>query len=453
MRLEYIPDSELEKLPRVTSEVIIRDKRFHPEGLFSEQIFGPVQSYKCWCKHRDPNIAPGQRCPKCGILITSSSMRRSQFAVIEVERLINPVSIELINFAGTNLKQIVSKILNMRLVVYKPRNPNDDIQLIPLDPRTFEVDKEALQKLGEEHPPKDRILYGLDAIYELVCDICEKNKGKSLILNRLRQMIVNNNFFTRFVVVIPPDLRPCAITSNEIFPGTLNRLYQSILVKTKKDITLVGPLKHLYECRLQQLANQLNKFVFEAGKKTGLIRYNMSGKRVDFSGRAVITVDPEIPLSHVKVSRLILLQLWKLEIARRLLDEGKFVTFKMAFDYLQQLYDQGQIPDDIAKIIDEVATDQFVIVNRQPTLHRGSMFAAKVLPRDGYVIGLHPLVCPPLNADFDGDTCLCELVSKIRIFTKSSHMTRIKIKDLYTKVVRLGSLTTRHRLNLPNHKS
>ena len=433
MKLEYIPDSELDKLPRVTSEVIIRNKRFHPEGLFSEQIFGPVQSYKCWCKQRDPSIGPGQRCPKCGILITTSSMRRSQFAVIEVERLINPVAIELINFAGKNLKQIVSKILNMRLVVYKPptnNNSDKSIHLVPLDPRTFEIDKDTLRSLGEENPPKDRILYGLDAIYELVCDICEKNKGKSLILNRLRQMIIDNEFFTRFVVVIPPDLRPCAIAGNEIFPGTLNRLYQSILVKAKKDITLVGPLKHLYECRLQQLANQLNKFVFEAGKKTGLIRHNMSGKRVDFSGRAVITVDPEIPLSHVKVSRLILLQLWKLEIARRLLDEGRFVTFKMAFDYLQQIYDQGEIPDDIAKIIDEVATDQFVIINRQPTLHRGSMFAVKVLPRDGYVIGLHPLVCPPTNADFDGDSCLCRLDIRFRIFPKSCRTNRIKIKTL-----------------------
>lgn len=411
LELSYIPDSELEKLPVVTSKNVVERNRFHREGLFSEQIFGPVKDYKCWCK--DTPAAYGQVCPTCGIKIASSSLRRTTFATIKVERLINPVAIEILTFSNKRLVTIINKILNMKIAYYNDPD-NKRVGFVPLNAMTHTPDVKQtadIFKCDVTEIDDRKFIYGLDAIFELACIACDtniKHGNKSLILNKLHSMIVNNDFFTKYIVVIPPDLRPAMIDKNgnkNVSMDTLNKLYLTVLLMTDTDMNISGTMKHILECKIQQTANQINKFVFEnIGKKSGMMRNKMSGKRIDFSGRGVITVDPEIPLGKIKVSRLILLQLWKLEIARVLMNRGEFVTFKMAFDKLQEYYEQYYIPDYIKEIIDDVASDKFIIFNRQPTLHRGGLFSSKIIPIDEYVISINPLICDPLNADFDGDT-------------------------------------------------
>lgn len=407
MRLRYIPDSELEKLPVIKSKVVLTRNKFHPEGLFSEQIFGPINDYQCWCGNNG-ELNRGQRCPRCGIKITSSIERRNTFATIKVDRLINPIAIEIITFSNKKMTTIINKILSLQIAYYSDGKRKG---FIPLEKTDYSLDKHYVARLFKCTPDEideKYVIYGLDAIFELACQMCDANKlngNKSLSLNKLNEMIINDEFFTKYILVIPPDLRPAMKVNKQIQLDMLNKLYLSILLMLDTEIVVNGPMKHLFECKIQQAANQINKFVFEnVGKKSGLIRNKMSGKRIDFSGRSVITVDPEIPFSHIKVSRLILLQLWKLEIARILMERGDYVTFKMAFDELQRMYEEYSIPDDIKEIIDKVASDQFVIFNRQPTLHKGGMFAAKVIPSDSYTIGISPLVCFPLNADFDGDS-------------------------------------------------
>ena len=410
MKLRFIPDSDLEKLPKVTSDSILKKGKFDPEGLFSEQIFGPVHSYQCWCSVTSASL--GQRCRKCGVELIHSSARRKRFAVIDVGRVINPVAMELLLY-NRKLSQIISKILNMRLCIYMH---NGVPHITSLHPHTFEIDEDLLRsEIKISEIKYENFKYGLDAIFELACYICDSDiTKKSLYLQYLKGLIVNNHFFTKYVVVIPPDFRPVIVSKKQIHTDKLNRLYLSLLLMLNKEITLTGLTKYVFECKIQQICNQINKFIFEnVGKKSGILRNKMAGKRIDFSARAVATVNPEIPITHIKVSRLILLQLWKLEIARELIKRGEFVTFKMAFDYIQRIYEEYNIPEYLKEIIDEVATNQFVILNRQPTLHRGGMFAFKVIPQDANVISTNPLICDSLNLDFDGDTVLCDVEMKI----------------------------------------
>jgi len=409
MRFEYIPDDELQNLPEVKTATIKKGKFFHPEGLFSEQIFGPVKSNKCQCKITTATI--NQVCPKCGVKITSSSMRRTQFAVIKVDRLINPVAMEIIN-TSPKLKQLVNKILNLKAAVYI--DEDDKFTLLSLDPKTLEItNKDQVKNFSE-----DRVFFGLDAIFEIACRIVSDGKQlttKSRLLKYLKSLIQKDWFFTKYVVVIPPDLRPVLISNGEIHLDEINKLYLSILMMVEKKPILAGDIfKHSYECKLQLLANQLSTYVFDAlSGKEGLIRGKMSGKRIDYSGRSVIVVNPELPITHIGVSRLILLQLFKLEIAKELIKQGKFISFKMAFDYLQKMFDEMKLDIDTKNYIDKIATDRFIIFNRQPTLHKGSMFAAQIQPTDGNVIELNPLHCPPLNADFDGDSVFGDVTLQV----------------------------------------
>lgn len=400
MKFVYITDDELKDYPKVTTAALKKGKFFHPDGLFSEQIFGPIKSNKCQCKVT--TAVTGQTCPKCGVKITSSSMRRTQFAVIEVPtKLVNPVVMEIF-FSSPKLKQIVNKVLNLRSAVYVNGN---DFTLLPLDSKTFEiVNKENIENFSE-----DNVFYGLDALYEIACRIVsdKKQTSKSKLLGFLKDMIEKEWFFTKYIVVIPPDLRPALITQKVVrVNDDINSIYLSILLMLEKKPLLAGDIfKHKFECELQLLANQLNTDVFKAlSGKEGLIRGKMSGKRIDYSARSVIVINPNLPITHIGVSRLILLQLFKLEIAKELIKEGKFISFKTAFDYLQKQFDEMKIDVDVRYHIDRIATDRFIIFNRQPTLHKGSMFAAKIKPTDGNVIELSPLHCPPLNADFDGDS-------------------------------------------------
>ncbi len=375
MKLELITD--FSGLPEVKTSKIWLNNKFHPEGLFSEQIFGPVRSYQCQCK--ETITVAGQICPRCGVKVTSSSMRRQQFAKIKLGRFIHPVLWLMIQSHKT-LKTVSNEFIKFRKYL------SEELKVETFDPDNIPVTG----------------YLGLDAVQKFFEVYGEKEKGKSRIIDYLYDAIKNNYFFVDSIIVIPPDLRP--ILENDVM-DELNKLYISLLdykEKSESIQTYFGKLR--YEVEIQQLTGVVTQSVLERlGSKTGLLRNKLEGKRIDFSGRGVISVDPTNPITHCKVSRYILLELYKLDIAKILLKQKKFVTFKGALDYLQEQIDNEEINSDTKKLLDEVATNDVIILNRQPTLHRGSMVAFRVIPDDSFTIKINPLVCTAFNADFDGD--------------------------------------------------
>jgi len=383
MKLELI--SNFDNLPEVTTNKIFQNSKFHPDGLFSEQIFGPVKSYQCQCKVTTAQV--GQKCPTCGVTITSSALRRKQYAKIKVGRFIHPV-IWLLLSSNKSLKTISNSFLNFETYLTK------DLKI----------------KSIEKDVPTDGYM-GLDAIYnffKVMTQVNEKSKQKerkSKIASYIYKTIQDNTFFVDSIIVIPPDLRPIIANKRESIMDEINKLYVSLLDykdKGKEIQTYYGRLR--FEAEVQKLVENITTVTLgKMGSKSGILRSKIEGKRVDFSGRAVINVDPQLPITHCKVSRYILLELFKLDIAHVLLKKRQFITFKAALDYVQEQIDNEEIIPSTKEILDKLATNKLVILNRQPTLHKGSMISFRVIPTDSFTIGINPLVCPAFNADFDGD--------------------------------------------------
>lgn len=379
MKLEIIDTKKL-NLPEVTSSRIFTSgKKFHPEGLFSEQIFGPVNSYQCWCKN--VSAPTEETCKTCGIKITSSILRRQQFAKIVIPQIIHPLIWQLLQ----SIKSIA--------------NPVNDLLLL----KKAITLKGELIEIKDEIPDPKEALISYDGIEFFIKQLINKGKDKSEILRYLDKTFMEGIFFTENIIVVPPDLRP--ISKDGLILDDINNLYMSILDYKNKDTNLKTYISILqYRERIQQLVAQISNYVLERlGKKSGLLRSKLEGKRVDFSGRAVISVDPLIPITHCKVSRFILLRLWQLDIANVFFKQKRFLTFKASIDFIEEQLNTRKMDENTIKILDQLATNQIVILNRQPTLHKGSMVSFRVIPDEGYVIKLNPLVCESFNADFDGD--------------------------------------------------
>ena len=384
MKLSIIQKSEIESLPNVTSAAI-KKKNFEPTGLFSEQIFGPLKTNKCWCK--TSKTPEGQVCPTCGIKITSSNMRRTTFAKIPVTRVIHPVALEIL-LSFIKIKKLIDKILSAKYGIVID-NVTGEIKLVKSDLQNYDIIDENVK-------------LGLDAIYEMAKYLVKKSSNIRL-MTLMKEIIEQDEFFVDYVIVIPPAYRPISVNSAVPILDDINKLYLSIL-GLKKPILPNYRSSSLYEIQIQRVTLSLHKYVFDSiGKKEGLLRGSMASKRIDFSGRAVIVPESTVALTQAKIPRLILLQLWELEIISELLKRKKFVSFRYAYNYLQDMYISQHIDEEIGSIIDEITTGKIIILNRQPTLHRGSMLAFEVVPSPEFTIGISPLVCDPFNADFDGD--------------------------------------------------
>ena len=384
MKLSIIQKSEIDVLPVVTSAAI-KKKNFEPTGLFSEQIFGPLKTNKCWCKAN--KVPEGQVCPSCGIKITSSNMRRNTFAKIPVSRVVHPVALEIL-LSFTKIKKLVDKILSAKFGVFV--DETGEIKLVKSDLQNYDIIDPSIK-------------LGLEAIYEVAKYLVNKSSSSIHLMNLMKDIIEQDEFFVDYIIVTPPAYRPISVNSAVPILDDINKLYISILGLKKPILTNYRSMS-LYEIQIQRVALSLHKYVFDSiGKKEGLLRGSMASKRIDFSGRAVIVPESTMTLIQAKIPRLILLQLWELEIISELLKRKKFVSFRYAYNYLQDMYNAHHVDDEIESIIDEITTGKIVILNRQPTLHRGSMIAFEVVPSSEYTIGISPLVCDPFNADFDGD--------------------------------------------------
>ena len=428
----------------VTKPETINYRTFKPErdGLFCARIFGPIADWECLCgkykrmKHR------GVICDKCGVEVTLSRVRRERLGHIE---LASPCS-HVWFFKG--LPSRIGYLLDITLrelerVLYFEAfvvvDPGEGLEL-----RAGEViSDERKRQLDQDAPGQFIALMGAEGIKELLkkvdveslsLEIREKMKTEASQQKKLKfakRLRVVESFrksgnkpewmILDVMPVIPPELRPLVpLDGGRFATSDLNDLYRRVINRNnrlKKLIELHAPdvIVRNEKRMLQEAVDAL----FDNGRrgrvlrgannrplkslsdtlkgKQGRFRQNLLGKRVDYSGRSVIVVGPELKLHQCGLPKKMALELFKPFIYHRLEQRGHCTTIKQAKELVEQ---QDPVVWDI---LEEVIKDHPILLNRAPTLHRLGIQAFEPVLVEGKAIRIHPLVCTAFNADFDGD--------------------------------------------------
>ena len=421
----------------------INYRTFKPErdGLFCAKIFGPVKDYECNCgkykrmKHR------GVVCEKCGVEVIQSKVRRERLGHIE---LATPVAhIWFLRSLPSRIGTILDLPLkNVEKVLYSE-------SYIVLDPGGSDLEEkqvlseeeyyEALQKFGGAFTAvmggeaMIELLKKLD-VDKLVKELREEMKETKSVANRKKvskrlsvlegfQKSGNKPYWMMLDVipVIPPDLRPLVpLEGGRFATSDLNDLYRRVINRNNRlkrllklnapDIIIRNEKRMLQEAVDALFDNGRRGKVFTGPNrrplrslsdmlkgKQGRFRQNLLGKRVDYSGRSVIVVGPELKLHQCGLPKIMALELFKPFIFNKLEEKGYATTIKEAKKLVD---DQDPVVWDI---LDEVTSEHPVLLNRAPTLHRLGIQAFEPVLTEGKAIQLHPLVCTAFNADFDGD--------------------------------------------------
>ena len=419
----------------------INYRTFRPEqdGLFCEAIFGPQKDWECACGKYKRIKHKGVVCDRCGVEITRKEVRRERMGYIQ---LAAPVS-HIWFFKG--LPSRIGLILDMshrdlEKVLYFE-------SYIVLDPKDSPLEKKQLLTENEYNSYKEdyefRAEMGAAAVKELLAEIdleteivslrkeLEETKSKQKekkFIKRLKLLTAIQKSGNRpewtildVIPVIPPELRPLVpLDGGRFATSDLNDLYRRVINRNNR-------LKRLTELRapeviirnekrmLQESVDALldngrhGRIVRGPGNrplkslsdmlkgKPGRFRQNLLGKRVDYSGRSVIVVGPELRIDQCGLPRKMALELFKPFIIRRLQEKGYATTIKSAKKMAEKA------TSEVWEVLEEVTAEHPIILNRAPTLHRLGIQAFQPILVEGKAITIHPLVCKAFNADFDGD--------------------------------------------------
>ncbi len=427
----------------VTKPETINYRTFKPErdGLFCAKIFGPVTDWECLCgkykrmKHR------GVICDKCGVEVTQAKVRRERMGHIT---LATPVS-HVWFFKG--LPSRIGHLLDITLrdlerilyfeayVVIEPGEGD-------FKPNQLLTD-EQYQKSRQECGAKFRAQMGAEAIKELLkrievetlsSELRVKMRSETSVQKKLKfakRLKVVDSFrkstnkpewmILDVVPVIPPELRPLVpLDGGRFATSDLNDLYRRVINRNNRlkklmelkapDVIIRNEKRMLQEAvdalfdngrrgRVLRGANNrpLKSLSDTLKGKQGRFRQNLLGKRVDYSGRSVIVVGPELKLQQCGLPKKMALELFKPFIYNKLESRGLAATIKQAKEMVEQ--HQPEVWD----ILEEVIHEHPVLLNRAPTLHRLGIQAFEPVLVEGKAIRIHPLVCTAFNADFDGD--------------------------------------------------
>jgi DNA-directed RNA polymerase subunit beta' len=426
----------------VTKPETINYRSFKPErdGLFCEKIFGPVRNWECNCGKYKRIRYRGVVCDRCGVEVTHSKVRRERMGHIELavpivhiwflKSVPSHVSY-LLGLANTVLERIV---YYESYVVIDPGNTNlrrgmllSEDEFIELE----EQDKQFVAKMGGEAVLE--MLATLD-LEELAIDLRSKIKLESSEQRRqehlkrlriaeafLRSGNKPENMVLRVLPVLPPDLRPLVpLEGGRFATSDLNDLYRRVINRNNRlkklieikapDVILRNEMRMLQEAVDTLFDNGRRTFSVKGeGKrplkslsdllkgKQGRFRQNLLGKRVDYSGRSVIVVGPELKIHQCGLPKMMALELFKPFVIQKLEEKGLVQTVKSAKKFVEK--ERPEVWD----ILEEVIKDHPVLLNRAPTLHRLGIQAFFPVLVEGKAIRLHPLVCTAFNADFDGD--------------------------------------------------
>lgn len=416
-----------------------RTSKPEPGGLFDERIFGPTRDYQCACGKKQ-TVKKGQICPKCGIEITESKVRRERMGHINLEApvvhtwyLKNSPS-RLAILLGIKAKQLEEVVYHASYIVTDPG------QNTPLAKKQI-LSEQDYSLLVEEYGSRFTALTGAEAVKKLLQDLDLDKEVKNLrkrlktsskqkrdrIIKRLDVVEAFNQSDNKpewmvmdVIPVIPPDLRPMVPLDGGRFATTdLNDLYRRILnrnnrLKKQKEQMAPRLITKNEKRMLQEAVDALfdnakrgKKAAVERNRhlkslsdllrgKQGRFRQNLLGKRVDYSGRSVIIVGPDLEMYQCGIPREMAITLFKPFILRELQ-----LTHGAEKKNANAKYERRD--DDTWRALEKVVREHPVLLNRAPTLHRLGIQAFEVKLIDGKAIRLHPLVTPAFNADFDGD--------------------------------------------------
>ena len=445
----------------VTQPETINYRTYKPEmgGLFCERIFGPVKDWECHCGKYKRIRYKGIICDRCGVEVTEKKVRRERMGHIELvvpvahiwyfRSLPNKIGYLL----GLSTKKLDQIIYYERYAVINPGIKGDDgisyLDFLTEDEYLDIIDKLPAdnQKLDDNDPNKFIAKMGADALEMLLArtqlddlafslrhqadtDTSQQRKAEALkrlkvvesfrdarnrIENRPEWMVI------KMVPVIPPELRPLVpLDGGRFATSDLNDLYRRVIIRNnrlKRLIDIKAPEVILRnEKRMLQEAvdslfdnsrkvnavrsdgNRALKSLSDMLKgKQGRFRQNLLGKRVDYSGRSVIVVGPELKMHECGLPKDMAAELFKPFIIRKLIERGIVKTVKSA----KKIVDRKD--PVVWDILENVLKGHPVMLNRAPTLHRLGIQAFQPKLIEGKAIQLHPLVCTAFNADFDGD--------------------------------------------------
>ncbi|HVO72879.1 MAG TPA: DNA-directed RNA polymerase subunit beta' [Ignavibacteriaceae bacterium] len=442
----------------VTKPETINYRSFRPEkdGLFCEKIFGPTRDWECFCGKYKRIRYKGIICDRCGVEVTQKSVRRERMGHIGLAVPVVHIWFfraqpsKIGNIIGISLKELEKVIYYESYVVINPGPTGlSRLDLISED-QYFEVLNSVPagnEKLEDSDPKKFIAKIGGDAVKEILKntdietlsrDLRDQLKEetsqqkKSDLLKRLRVVesfkekegkVPNKPewMVLNYVPVIPPELRPLVpLEGGRFATSDLNDLYRRVIIRNnrlKRLIDIKAPEVILRnEKRMLQEAvdalfdnsrrgsavrsdnNRPLKSLSDMLKgKQGRFRQNLLGKRVDYSGRSVIVVGPEVKLHQCGLPKDMAVELFKPFIIRKLIERGHNKTVKSA----RKVVDRKD--PIIWDILEKIITGHPILLNRAPTLHRLGIQAFQPVLIDGRAIQLHPMVCTAFNADFDGD--------------------------------------------------
>ena len=439
----------------------INYRTYKPErdGLFCERIFGPVKDWECHCGKYKRIRYKGIVCDRCGVEVTEKKVRRERMGHIQLvvpvahiwffRSLPNKIGALL----GLTTKKIESIIYYEKYVVINPgMKRHDGIQYLDFlsEEEYFDV-LETLPKenqyLDDSDPEKFIAKMGADALHDLLArldldkesfelrDRANKETSqqrKQDILKRLQvfeafrdgQHRLENRpewMVVKVVPVIPPELRPLVpLDGGRFATSDLNDLYRRVIIRNNRlkrlieikapDVIMRNEKRMLQEAvdslfdnsrkasSVKTESNRALKSLSDSLKgKQGRFRQNLLGKRVDYSGRSVIVVGPELKLFECGLPKEMASELYKPFIIRKLLERGIVKTVKSA----KKIVDRKD--PVVWDILESILKGHPVLLNRAPTLHRLGIQAFQPKLIEGKAIQLHPLVCTAFNADFDGD--------------------------------------------------
>lgn len=419
-----------------------RTQRPEKDGLFCERIFGPVKDFECSCGKYKKAKYRGTVCERCGVEVAPASVRRERMGHIDLAvpvahvfyYKIPPSKIGLLLDLSINQLEAV---LNYEayIVLESADSPYRKGEVL-----LEEEYQEAKQKYEGFHAEM-----GGQPIYDLLKEIDLENLSSDLrirleketLQSRQVQLLKKLKLVEAFrlsgnrpewmiltrIPVIPPDLRPLvALEGGRYATSDLNDLYKRVITRNNrvKSITsgiktpevIIRNEKRMLQDSVDALldnsrrtrpikgrGNRPLKSLADALKgKQGRFRRNLLGKRVDYSGRSVIVVDPTLKLYQCGIPKEMALELFKPMIVRKLEERGIVDSERSARRLVRAR------STEVYEILDEIIRDHPVLLNRAPTLHRVSIQAFLPVLREGRAITIHPSVCVPYNADFDGDT-------------------------------------------------
>jgi DNA-directed RNA polymerase subunit beta' len=422
----------------------INYRTFKPErdGLFCAKIFGPVKDYECLCGRYKRMKHRGVVCEKCGVEVIQSKVRRERMGHIALATpvahiwFLKSLPSRIGNVLDLTLKELEKVLYFESWIVLDPKNT-------PLKKKELISEEECAELKDQYGEDGFSVGIGAEAIRELLKEVdlvklydelrseldttASDTKRKKLIkrlkvVEALRKSPNDAEWMILTVLpVIPPDLRPLVpLDGGRFATSDLNDLYRRVINRNNR-------LKRLQELNAPEIIIRNEKrmlqeavdVLFDNGRrgraitgsnkrplrslsdmlkgKQGRFRQNLLGKRVDYSGRSVITVGPDLRLHQCGLPKKMALELFKPFVYNRLQERGYVTTVKSAKKMVEK--ETAEVWD----ALDEVVREYPIILNRAPTLHRLGMQAFEPVLIEGKAIQLHPLVCMAFNADFDGD--------------------------------------------------